>query len=84
MALLSPTVAVTLIIVFVVAALLGRRKRPLPPGPKGLPILGNIFDVPKTREWLVYHEWARQYGGLNMASSSRIRFDLTQTRTSYT
>lgn len=58
-----PTVALALILAFVVAAILGRRKRPLPPGPKGLPIVGNIFDVPKTREWLAYQEWARQYGG---------------------
>ena len=63
MAFLPHAVTVALIVAFVVAALLGRRKRPLPPGPKGIPILGNIFDVPKAREWLAYQEWARQYGG---------------------
>lgn len=39
-----------------------RTKRPLPPGPKGLPLLGNIFDVPEDKPWLTYQHWSREYG----------------------
>lgn len=35
---------------------------PLPPGPKGLPLLRNIFDIPRTLEHLTYAEWGRKYG----------------------
>ncbi|KAF8645500.1 hypothetical protein AX16_007785 [Volvariella volvacea WC 439] len=35
---------------------------PLPPGPKGLPILGNIRQFPKDRPWLTYESWAKVYG----------------------
>ncbi|KAJ6454682.1 cytochrome P450 [Mycena sanguinolenta] len=34
---------------------------PLPPGPKGLPLIGNIFDVPKTQQWLTFIEMSRKY-----------------------
>jgi len=35
---------------------------PLPPGPKPRPLLGNLLDVPLTRQWLVYSQWAKRYG----------------------
>ncbi|TFY82421.1 hypothetical protein EWM64_g1591 [Hericium alpestre] len=34
---------------------------PLPPGPKRLPVIGNLLDMPKGREWLVYEEWGKKY-----------------------
>ncbi|PVG03919.1 cytochrome P450, partial [Serendipita vermifera] len=34
------------------------------PGPKGVPILGNIGDLPKQDDYLVYAEWAKKYGDL--------------------
>ncbi|EKM55881.1 uncharacterized protein PHACADRAFT_256813 [Phanerochaete carnosa HHB-10118-sp] len=43
-------------------ALWNRPRRRYPPGPKGLPILGNIFNVPLENSWLVFTDWARQYG----------------------
>ena len=35
---------------------------PLPPGPPGLPIVGNICDIPEEDFWWKYKEWSGQYG----------------------
>ncbi|PPQ75950.1 hypothetical protein CVT26_005853 [Gymnopilus dilepis] len=37
---------------------------PLPPGPKGWPIIGNYFDIPHEKPWIAYHEWTKIYGDL--------------------
>ena len=39
-----------------------RRRLPLPPGPPGLPIVGNVFDIPEEDFWWKYKEWGDQYG----------------------
>ncbi|RPD61592.1 cytochrome P450 [Lentinus tigrinus ALCF2SS1-6] len=38
------------------------RGRPLPPGPPRLPIVGNLFNHPRTRRWEAYHELCSRYG----------------------
>lgn len=53
-------------IAFLLATLLkGRRKDrnrlPYPPGPKGLPLLGNIFDFPTSNPWEAYCDWGKIY-----------------------
>ena len=35
---------------------------PLPPGPKGYPLIGSLFDMPFEKPWLVYDEWFKTYG----------------------
>ncbi|KAF8880682.1 hypothetical protein BD779DRAFT_1421237, partial [Infundibulicybe gibba] len=35
-----------------------------PPGPKGLPIIGNLLDVPTEKQWLVFMEWTKTYGDI--------------------
>ncbi|KAJ6623187.1 cytochrome P450 [Mycena sp. CBHHK59/15] len=35
---------------------------PFPPGPKGMPIVGNAADLPQSQPWLTFSEWAKQYG----------------------
>ncbi|KAL1725530.1 cytochrome P450 [Schizophyllum commune] len=37
-----------------------RHRAPLPPGPKGWPIIGNLLDIPPTYEWEKYMQWARE------------------------
>ncbi|KIJ45825.1 hypothetical protein M422DRAFT_165839 [Sphaerobolus stellatus SS14] len=36
----------------------------LPPGPKGLPIIGNALDMPTDKEWLKFTKWKQQYGNI--------------------
>ena len=41
-----------------------RARGPMPPGPAGLPLLGNVLNVPKAKAWLTYMEWAERYSEL--------------------
>ena len=35
---------------------------PKPPGPKPLPLLGNVFDLPTRQLWLAVTDWSKIYG----------------------
>ncbi|KAF9267037.1 cytochrome P450 [Marasmius fiardii PR-910] len=39
-----------------------RLKVPYPPGPKGLPFVGNLFQIPLSKQWVKFFEWAKEYG----------------------
>jgi hypothetical protein len=35
---------------------------PLPPGPKGLPLLGNLMDLPRLQPFVTFAKWGEIYG----------------------
>ncbi|KAG9317635.1 cytochrome P450 [Chiua virens] len=37
---------------------------PFPPGPKGLPLVGNIADMPSVKPWLTFTQWGQKYGDI--------------------
>lgn len=54
------TIGFVLILTWTVR-LWAKRKR-LPPGPRGLPLIGNIFQMPSEKEWLYYTSLGHVYG----------------------
>ncbi|KAI1443358.1 cytochrome P450 [Annulohypoxylon stygium] len=63
--------------------------RPLP-GPRPLPLIGRVHDVPAESTWLKFHEWSKEYGPIYQTemfgtvhvwiSSERIANDLLSRR----
>ncbi|KAI9435627.1 cytochrome P450 [Lactarius psammicola] len=51
-----------------VAFLIRRRRRastlPLPPGPRGWPLIDNLFDWPFESAWIPFAEWSKKFGDI--------------------
>ena len=66
--LLLDVIAVSCAALLCLQSLVRRRKgraakaHPYPPGPKPLPLIGNILDMPTSDEWEKAVEWGQQYG----------------------
>jgi hypothetical protein len=41
-----------------------RSRLPYPPGPPGLPLLGNLLDVPTQYMWTTFADWSKNYGDI--------------------
>lgn len=59
--LLYPAIPVLVILLFFLVRRRRNRDR-LPPGPKGVFLLGNALQMPREREWLTYAKWSEKYG----------------------
>ncbi|KAK2744265.1 hypothetical protein FQN57_004350 [Myotisia sp. PD_48] len=46
-----------------------RSQLPLPPGPRGLPLLGNAFQIRDADRWRTYQKWHKKYGPIIRISS---------------
>ncbi|KAG1756030.1 cytochrome P450 [Suillus lakei] len=42
-----------------------KNSAPYPPGPPGLPFVGNVLDLPHIRPWLTFMEWGKKYGDIS-------------------
>lgn len=59
-------------------ALLGRgqsKKSHLPPGPKPLPLVGNMFDMSPVQPWKQYAQWTEKYGTYSFCAT--LLFEVT-------
>ncbi|KDR73159.1 hypothetical protein GALMADRAFT_722618 [Galerina marginata CBS 339.88] len=78
-------------VLFFYALSLARRKR-LPPGPRRLPVIGNVHQMPVETPWLAFSEWGKTYGDimhvdiigqpLIIINSTKIAKDLLDKRSS--
>ncbi|KJA23927.1 hypothetical protein HYPSUDRAFT_39442 [Hypholoma sublateritium FD-334 SS-4] len=50
--------------VILIKKILSTHTAPLPPGPRKLPFLGNLLDMPSSQEWLTFADWGRKWGDM--------------------
>jgi hypothetical protein len=36
--------------------------RKLPPGPRGIPLLGNVLEMRRGKQWLNFVKWKQEFG----------------------
>lgn len=49
-------------LLFILYKLWNHRRRPLPPGPPPLPVIGNVHQIPSAHNHLTFTEWGKLYG----------------------
>ncbi len=62
----APDAFYVLVAVLTVAFLIRRRHQasalPLPPGPRGWPLIDNLLDFPFESAWIPFAEWRKVFG----------------------
>ncbi|KAF5364723.1 hypothetical protein D9757_012497 [Collybiopsis confluens] len=51
---------ISLVVMFLYCQRPRRNRAPLPPGPRKLPLIGNLLDMPTTFEWETYNNWCKK------------------------
>lgn len=55
--------SLSVLVIGLAIRIMRRKSRlPLPPGPRGLPIIGNTFDIPSVNMAQTYLRWTKTYG----------------------
>ena len=49
-----------------------RGKLPYPPGPRPLPLVGSLFDIPKEFSWLTYAQLSKKHGMVYFGSKATL------------
>ncbi|KZT54436.1 cytochrome P450 [Calocera cornea HHB12733] len=60
--LLGTAILLPLALALLIRAWRPRPAHPFPPGPKGVPFLGSVFEVPTELLWVKLVEWYKEYG----------------------
>jgi hypothetical protein len=59
------TAVVALIVLFAIYVIRQQRYAArLPPGPRRLPLIGNLHQAPSGAVWVTFQKWIEQYGPL--------------------
>ena len=67
-------VSLALVSIYTFRTIKGYRTGKLPPGPKGIPFLGNLFQL-SLMPWKQFEVWKKQYGTSTSQSSVLFRTD---------
>ena len=59
---LCADIACACLTVYILSALSTSNNRLYPPGPPGWPIVGNAFQLPINKHWLLFDKWTQDYG----------------------
>ncbi|EPT02822.1 hypothetical protein FOMPIDRAFT_54955 [Fomitopsis schrenkii] len=65
---LEQLIAIAVVVLLVYRFIKTRRRLPYPPGPRGWPIVGNIFDIPTEYQWKTFAQWGEKYGPIMSVS----------------